>query len=287
VSLCKICDLPDWDAPEFMVILDELRLSFGRESKHRKHWEFVQAICGLRRLGCLTPDAVALGVAVGHEHPIYYLANVIRKVVATDIYGHGDFAPAEAPAAMLEHPEQFAPFPYRREHLVVEYMDALDLKFPAESFDIVFSLSSVEHFGGHAASGRAVQGMARALKPGGVLVLTTEVILNGMSHREFFLPDELLEYLVWPSGLKLADEIDFSITQALLDHPLELGKDDSQAWPHIVLKDGPTMFTSVILFLHKPLAGWAPRPLPSTGTAPEKAHIPGWRGRLRRLLLRG
>jgi SAM-dependent methyltransferase len=286
VSLCKICDLPDWDDTEFLALLDELRLSFGREDKHRKHWEFVQTLRGLRQLDCLTPEAVALGVAAGHEHPIYYLANTVRSVVATDIYGRGDFAAAEAPAEMLTHPEQFAPFPYRQDHLVVEYMDALELNYPDNSFDIVFSLSSVEHFGGHSAAGRAVQGMARLLRPGGILVLTTEAILNHVSHPDFFLPEELAAFLVLPSGLTLVDEIDFTITPSLMEHPLDLNTDLSGAFPHIVLKDDLTIFTSVILFLRKPANGWALRDLP--GVVPEPADTPrrGWRDLIQRAVRR-
>jgi SAM-dependent methyltransferase len=286
VSLCKVCNLPDWDDPEFLVILDELRLSFGREAKHRKHWEFVQAIRGLRQLGCLTPEAVALGVAAGHEHPIYYLANILGKVVATDIYGHGDFASGEAPAAMLAHPEQFAPFPYRQEHLTVEYMNALELTYPDDSFDIVFTLSSVEHFGGRQAAGRAVQGMARVLRPGGVLVLTTEVILNRAPHPEFFLPEELATFLIWPSGLQAVDEIDFTLAPVLLDHPLDLSTDISHSFPHILLKDGATVFTSVIIFLRKPRTGWASRDLRASDSTPQGGRRSGFWPRIRRVLRR-
>ena len=92
MSLCKVCNLSDWESTEFLSTLDQLNLSFGRQYKHRKHWEFVQGILGLKRLGCLTPDALALGVGAGHEHPIYYLANYIKRVHATDIYGGGEFA---------------------------------------------------------------------------------------------------------------------------------------------------------------------------------------------------
>jgi SAM-dependent methyltransferase len=48
----------------------------------------------------------------------------------------------------------------------------------SDSFDVVFSLSSIEHCGGRLAAGRAVQGMARAPRPGGVLVRTAELILG-------------------------------------------------------------------------------------------------------------
>ena len=195
-------------------MLDELHLGFGRREVHRKHWEFVQAILGLEQLGCLTPTAIAVGVGAGREHPLYYLANRIARVHATDVYGQGDFAETDASASMLLHPETFAPFPYREDHLVVQHMDGCDLKYPAGSFNLAFSFSSIEHFGGHKRAGQAMQEMARVLRPGGIAVVTTEVVLNGRSHPEFFLPVEVDNDLVRPSGLTLVEPIDFSIAVA-------------------------------------------------------------------------
>jgi SAM-dependent methyltransferase len=253
MGLCKICDLCDWENEDFLSILDDLHLSFGRENKHRKHWEFAQAFYGLKRLNCLTPEAIALGVGTGCEHPIYYLANVIAKVHATDLYGQGGFAQTNAFAEMLVHPEKFAPFPYREERLVTQYMDGCDLKYPNNCFDIVFSFSSIEHFGSHEASSKAVQGMARVLRPGGIAVITTEVILNKIAHPEFFLPDELYDFLIYPSGLNLVEEIDFTISPSLLENPVDLSKDHSSFFPHIVCQAGEVVFTSVLMFLQKPL----------------------------------
>lgn len=252
MGLCKACHTDDWEDDSFLAILDELDLSFGRQYKHRKHWEFAKAIWGLGKLGCLTSEALALGVGAGKEHVAYYLANKLGRVHAVDIYGSGDFAQSDAPAEMLVHPEKFAPFGYRQERLIVQYMDGRDLKYPADCFDIVFSLSSIEHFGGHTAATRAMQEMARVLRPGGTLALTTELILNGASHPDFFLPGELETVLIWPSGLDLVEPLDLRVPPALLDDPLDMSSDISRRFPHIVLKLGSVVFTSVIMFLQKP-----------------------------------
>jgi len=251
-GLCKLCDLVDWENAEFLDLLDKLHLSFGREQKHRKHWEFAQAILGLRRLGCVTPTALAIGVGAGNEHPIYYLANHVRKVHATDIYGSGAFAGINAMAEMLVHPERFAPFPYREDHLVTQYMDGRDLKYADGSFDFAFSLSSIEHFGGHPAATRAMQEIARVLRPGGIAAITTELILNGVPHPEYFRPAELDTHVVRGSGLALVEEIDFRFSSSLLEKPLDLSSDVSGVFPHIVCKVGPVVFTSVLLVLRKP-----------------------------------
>ncbi len=249
---CKVCNLPDWDDPEFNEFLDALHLPFGRQEIHRKHWEFVQALRGLKAFGYLRPDAIALGVGAGREFPVYYLTNHIRKVIASDIYGHGTFQSSDAMAEMLVTPEKHAPFPYRESHLVTQYMDGLDLKYPDNSFDFVFSFSSIEHFGGHSAATRAMQEIARVLKPDGMVAIATEVVLNGVPHAEFFLPDELYTYLVYPTGLHLVEPIDFTIAPALLAKPIDLDSDHRGIYPHIVIRQGTVVFTSVLLLLVKP-----------------------------------
>ena len=74
-------------------------------------------------------------------------------------------------------------------------MDALDLRFEDRTFDAVYSLSSIEHFGGLAGATRALDEMARVLKPSGIVALTTECVINdesGLSRPglEVFTPDE-------------------------------------------------------------------------------------------------
>jgi len=61
---------------------------------------------------------------------------------------------------------------------VVQHMNALDLRFEPETFDAVFCLSSIEHFGGEAAARHALAEMHRVAKPGGVVAITTECIIK-------------------------------------------------------------------------------------------------------------
>jgi SAM-dependent methyltransferase len=187
---------------------------------------------------------------------MYYLANRIARVHATDIYGQGDFADTDAFPDMLLRPEKYAPFPYREDRLVVQYvvqyMDGCDLKYPTGSFDIAFSFSSIEHFGSHERSGQAMREMARVLRPGGTAVVTTEVVLNRVPHPEFFLPDEIDRYVVRPCGLRLVEPIDFAIAPQLLEQPIDLSRNFSGSYPHVVLKAGAVVFTSIIMFLQKP-----------------------------------
>ena len=59
-------------------------------------------------------------------------------------------------------------------------MNGTQLEFPSDSFDVVFSFSSIEHFGGENYSGalKSLKEMERVLKPGGIAVVTTEYIIN-------------------------------------------------------------------------------------------------------------
>ena len=67
-------------------------------------------------------------------------------------------------------------------------MDGTKLAFRDETFDIAYSFSSIEHFGGKSHSGAlaCMRETERVLKPGGLAVIATEYILNDKKHYEFF-----------------------------------------------------------------------------------------------------
>ncbi len=123
----------------------------GRGWFHRKAWEWTQCVYGLERLGALGPGKAALGVGAGHERVLYYLANRTGLTVGSDLYA-GDFSGGgaeEADPTFLFNPEHFAPFAYHRDRLRGLQADGCMLPFRSGAFDVVYSLSSIEHFGGH------------------------------------------------------------------------------------------------------------------------------------------
>ena len=130
--------------------------------EHRKHWEYAQILLGLEQLEVLDRDAMVLAVAAGQEELLFELTNRTRWAFATDIYGSGPFAEREADMAMLRDPDSVARCSYNRRRLVVQCMDALDLRYEDDTFDAVYGLSSLEHFGGAGwcphSTGGAVQG---------------------------------------------------------------------------------------------------------------------------------
>ena len=268
--LNKVCELEDWENPVLCAAMRRMCPHFlgmfadyPKGRAHRKHWECAQLYAGLEQLQALRSDAVALSVGAGHEFPLYELTNHVRWVFATDIYGMGDFTNStEADLMMLRDPDRFAIGPYNRNRLVVQYMDARDLRFEEGTFDFVFSLSSMEHFGGLDGIRTALLEMQRVMKPGGILMLTTECIVNGAPHLssgnlELFAPEVLRDLLQSIPGLNFVEEPRLTVSPATLRKviPLHKAVKDNLAgyeeYPHIVLELEGRQFTSVSLFLRK------------------------------------
>ena len=287
----KLCDRADFDDPEIREAIREIVPGKTPEEElERKYWEYAMLALFMRDAGALREDADVLAVAAGHEEPLFWLANRVRRVVATDIYGAGGFAEQEAEATMLDDPAAFAPYPYREDRLEVRYMDARELDFPDESFDFVFSLSSIEHFGGPADIARAASEMARVLRPGGHACIVTECFVRShpldspwvqtairaltLGRRcgiatptrrviEVFTPAELQKRIVAPSGLRLLQEPELGLSPATFENVATLHPDGrldtttGHRTPHILLQGPGAPWTSVCLALAKPSAAGA------------------------------
>jgi SAM-dependent methyltransferase len=252
--LNAVCHPEFWKDPEWLQGIRTLDLPLRDDQRHRKHFEWAQCVFGLERLGVLGPRARVLGVGAGHERVLFYLANRSALTVAADLYSGAFVAgpAAEADPGFLADPERYAPFPYKHDHLQVTPADACHLPFAASSFDVVYSLSSIEHFGGHEAAAVAMREMARVVRPRGVVCVATELVLAGGPHPEFFTPDELQHYVVDGSGLVPIERLRLeTLPQELMDDPVWPDRDPHRM-PHFVLGQGDYRWTSVILFLRKP-----------------------------------
>lgn len=284
---CKLCDLRDFDDPQLRAKIREI-IAPGHtphEELRRKFWEYAMLALYLEEVGAIHEDAEALAVAAGHEEPLYWMANRIRRMVATDIYGEGEFSGREAAATMLTDPAAFAPYPYRQERLEVRTMNALALEAADESFDIVFSLSSIEHFGSPAEIATAAREMARVLRPGGQLVVATECFVGShpldipavqfairlatLGRRcatatprqritDVFTAKEIQRDIVKPSGLELVQPLDETISPETYDNLIswvgdcDLRPRTGDPYPHILLKGYGSPWTSALLALRKP-----------------------------------
>lgn len=231
---------------------------------HRKAWEFALGVRSLEHAGVLHDDAVGLSVGAGHEPVVYYLTTRCRWLIATDLYGSGDFAEGEAGGRMLVDPDLFAPYAYERRRLTVAYMDALDLRFEDGTFDFVVSFGSIEHFGAVAEAAAAIAEMARVLKPGGVAYFTTEMAVDGLGDGtdpafHLFAPETLEELVAGEPRLEPLGGLDFSVPDEALPvieliDEVSSGASD-QGHPQIRLRTqtdrGPRLFTSVSLALRR------------------------------------
>ena len=250
LPLNKVCRVADSGNGLWRRGYDDLGFPASPDVFHRKIWEFNQALYGLRTLRRLAPDATALGIGCGHEELMYFLANRIGRVVATDLY-EGVYLGGESAADVLAHPAKYAPFHFREDRLEVRQMNALALQFEAGSFDFVFCLSSLEHFGSEDDKLAALREMHRVLKPGGVAVLTTEIVLNRLGRGSQYFQRETLTRLIGAAGFSLDGPVDFDVEQEYSARPLALPM-EAFAVPHVVLRNFHTIYTSIALFLMKP-----------------------------------
>src|SRR5207247_11258671 len=117
---CKLCDRRDFDDPALIEAIRSLVPERDPLANiERKVWEYAMLALFLEDAGRLSEQTDALAVGAGTERVLFWLANRLGRVVATDIYGEGPFAGQEAPASMLADPSQHAPYPFREDRLEV------------------------------------------------------------------------------------------------------------------------------------------------------------------------
>jgi SAM-dependent methyltransferase len=282
---CKLCELEDFSEPELRELIRDVfasdREHFGEPDfptgrEYRKYWEVGMTLRAFRAFGALREDAEVLGVGAGHEATVYWLTRHAGRVVATDLYAEQDvWSETDSGADMLTNPGRYWDGAWNPERLEVRNMSGLDLQFEDESFDAIFSSSSIEHFGDFGDVRRSVEEMYRVLRPGGVVALATEFRLEGLGiglpgllrFDEPELRSLLLDGLWWDP----VTPFDLSISEETVRRPV-LMKDaiadiESGLWgwsqyPHIVLRDGEFLWTSVHVALIKsglPASDWRRR----------------------------
>ena len=239
VQLCELANPAKWDNPDWMAFLRELRiLPPDKKDMHRKGYELTQLLFGLHRLGRIREDAAILSVGAGHECVLYWLANHVGRVVATDLYDEPWSASRarEGDASVLRNAEAYAPFPYREHRLTFLPMDGRRLAFATGTFDVAYSLSSIEHFGGVDGACAAIDEMARVVKPGGLVVVATEYRLSGPPRAEVFEPAEVAALFHRP-GLRLVESVDEQVYRRYRSMPIDLVRLPYQT-PHLVGEGG-------------------------------------------------
>jgi SAM-dependent methyltransferase len=271
---CKLCELEDFSDPELRELIRDVYASdrehFGDEDfpagrEYRKYWEVAMTLRAFRSLGVLRDDARVLGVGAGREATVYWLTRHVGEVVATDLYRtEDDWSDSDSSADMLSDPGRYWDRDWNPERLTVRHMDALHLEFPDDSFDAIFSSSSIEHFGDFPDVRHAIEEMFRVLRPGGVLALATEFRLEGdrIGYPGLLRFDEpelralLLDGLWWdpatPMKLAVSEETRATaveMREAIADQ--EAGIRGWSRYPHLVLRHEQFLWTSVHVALVK------------------------------------
>jgi SAM-dependent methyltransferase len=174
----KLFDFDDFNNPEFVATAKE----FGENTNSfssglRKSWEFTIMSYGLTKLGCLDGSKEALGLGCLKENLIYYYANKTKHVTATDVayYPRSDKRLKAWGTEMYSVDEVYnAGVNYDKSKLTVIPMDMAKIEFPDESFDFVWSSSSVEHVGHIPEVMKVFTEVQRVLRPNGIFSITSE-----------------------------------------------------------------------------------------------------------------
>ena len=250
-QLCELANPAKWDNPEWVQLLESIGLHGDKQSMHRKAYEFAQLAYGLRKLGFLNDATRVVSVGAGHEAILYWLANHVRQVVATDMYEGvwQSVQSREGDAGVIRAPKDYAPFPYREDRLMFLQMNALALGLRTDVMDVAYSLSSIEHFGGVDGAARAIDEMARVVRPGGIVVFATEYVIDGPPHDETFMPAQF-DILLNRPGLKLVAPFDRSVYSRYEYSAVDLYGNPHQT-PHMVVRFNDTAFTTGMAFLRK------------------------------------
>lgn len=143
-------------------------------------------------------------------------------------------------------------------------MGGTKLEFPSENFDLAFSFSSIEHFGGanHSGSLRSLKEIERVLKQGGIAMIAIEYIINHKDHPDFFNRQSIYSDLIDKlETLQLVEPIDLRLTANTLDTLMEyfsvalkwenMADDYKKTHPHILLKKRNILWTSLMLVFRK------------------------------------
>lgn len=265
MKLSKVANIKDFESEEFKDLLEEYNFynikTFPQADislLNRKTWEIAMAMNSFKKMGVVNSEAEILGVGVAKEETISMLSKNVKRVFATDIYLDGGSWQHWYEKELLVDARPYMGGDYNHRRVVWQHVDGRDLPYEDNSFDGVFSCSSLEHFGDESDIRKAIEEVHRVLKPGGVAAISTEFKISGegdgFANVQLFDKERLER--VWLDGIswKCIDYMDWELDDtAFIDFERSIHDREYQkvAHPHIKLDNGTYRWTSIHLTLVK------------------------------------
>ena len=265
MKLSKVANVNDFNSSEFQSILNDYNFAgiktFPQADPsvlNRKSWEIIMAMYSFKKLGIINDSSEILGVGVAKEETISMLSKDVKRVFATDIYLDGGSWQHWYEKELLVDARQYMSGDYNHRRVVWQHVDGRDMPYEDNSFDGVFSCSSLEHFGNELDIRKAIEEVYRVLKPGGVAAISTEYKIEG--DGEGFANVQLFDRnrldRVWLDGINwtCVDYLDEELDDTkFIDFEKSIHDREYQknAHPHIKLDNGTYKWTSVHLTLVK------------------------------------
>lgn len=269
VSMQKICDAKDFFEPRLSAII-----RFELEdipTLHRKQWEFAAIFDRLNELGALRPDSKGFSMGSGNERVLYAIARRCASLTATDLYDQAAAWETARTADATAFVRDSNPLSTPAANIDARVMDMRQLEFDDDSFDFAYSSCAFEHIGYRADFARHLAETCRVLKPGGLYVFTTELVLEGDTIENpgcHYFSIDYLRQLIYESPFQSLRWFDTELTPCVANMPMPLGSLDlwserdevrtflaGQLYNILLLGNVP--LTSAILVLRKPGAGEA------------------------------
>ena len=150
---------------------------------------------------------------------------------------------------------------HRATRLFARHMDARFLRFEAASFDLVVCPAFSSFPRSEELAGNLLLEFERVLRPGGILVLCVEFVVNAAGHgyaeAELYDADSLKNTLALAANFELVEPIQEKVAERTISTamPLETAKEEAQRgqsrFPHIILEAEGRQFTTATIFVRR------------------------------------
>lgn len=173
----------------------------GTNSSRGWDWEAVMAAADFQ------PTQVVLEIGCAASYFLFYVSQFVKQAYGIDDIDAGGFSYVTKP--WLKSLHDFSAYRSGKVHVIDQ--NARELPFPDQFFDVVYTISALEHFMG-TDDVACVGEVSRTLKVGGAFLGTvdfnpvTEYPFEGNRLCRTYTYRSLLDRIIVPSGMKLKGE---------------------------------------------------------------------------------